>query len=118
MLKAVAGALVGIAIIILGVYVWYMYILSLEKGGNHFLFALSLIQIGIGIYVLFWASKNSDPFHLQSEKIVQTEVKQKDFGELLKRNNEIVQQYNKTADFRDQLKIMQVAAEEAEKATH
>ena len=56
----VAGAIVGLLIIILGIYVWYMYITTYVEEGNHFLFGLSLFQIGIGIYILFRASRSNN----------------------------------------------------------
>ncbi len=114
MIKAIVGAMIGLVIILLGFYVWYIYMLSLEKGGNHLLFALSLIQIGIGIYVLFWASKSSDPFHLNPHPYQPVEVKKRDLGDLLNRNNEITKEWSKTVVLKDKLKVLQVASKEKE----
>jgi hypothetical protein len=68
MFKSIMGALIGIAIIMLGFYVWYVYVTSLGRESNSFLFWLSLSQVGIGTYVLFWASKSSDPLKLHAKK--------------------------------------------------
>jgi hypothetical protein len=87
MIKVIAGALVGIAIIILGIFVWYTYISSFAFGANHLLFPLSIIQIGIGIYVLFWASNSSDPYKLMGKAVDDTSV------DVLKRSDEIVRSW-------------------------
>ena len=56
----VAGAIVGLLIVLLGIYVWYYYITTFVEEGNHLLFALSLFQIGIGTYILFRASRSNN----------------------------------------------------------
>ena len=89
MIKTVLGALVGIAIILLGISVWYYYIISFSStGGNNFLFGLSITQIGIVLYILFWTSRHADPYGLKAAQSGSTpEV------DVLKRSEEIVKNW-------------------------
>jgi hypothetical protein len=111
MKKMIAGALLGVIIIILGIYVWYVYMTTYLEQGNHFLFGLSMVQIFIGIYVLFKASKPAVFTESANEASV-TNSNKKGFESLLQRNNEITEEWHKTADFRDRLKVLKVATAE------
>jgi hypothetical protein len=115
MKKMIAGALVGIAIILLGIYVWYYYITTLVEEGNHTLFALSLIQIGIGIYILFKASKPKDQSFQTNEIGMPIVQNSNEGGNILKRNAELMQSWHKTADFRDKMQVLHAAADEEDK---
>lgn len=105
----IAGALVGIAIIGLGIYVWYIYITTFVTSGNHSLFVLSLIQIGVGIYILFKASNSTDTE--TPEQDIPIEQYSSTFSSLLERNNALSHDWHKNADFKDKLTILKEAAD-------
>lgn len=114
MVKMVIGALVGVIIIVLGIYVWYVYMTTFLEEGKHILFALSIIQIGIGIYILFWASHSNDQKIVATEIGVSSQTEQK-FGTMIERNNQMMVEYNATADMKDKMSLIKNAAKEEEK---
>lgn len=115
MKKMIAGAIVGILIIILGITVWYFYMTTFLEEGNHILFPLSLIQIGVGVYILFRASKASEPVVTDTEirPIVHEEALN-----VIERNKELMQEYDKNAVFKDKLKMVRKAADEWKEQEH
>jgi hypothetical protein len=114
--KMIAGALVGLIIIIQGIYVWYVYMTTFLTQGNHVLFALSIFQIGVGIYILFRASKSTEQKIQTDEFGFPIKPATQPAQNLLQRNNELIAEYNQKAELRDKLKIIESAAESQEKA--
>jgi hypothetical protein len=116
MLKMIAGALVGIVIIVQGIYVWYIYMTTFLTQGNHVLFALSIFQVGVGIYILFRASKSSEQKIQTDEFGFPIKPATQPAHNLLEQHSHMLEEYNHTADLRDKLKIIESAAESQEKA--
>jgi hypothetical protein len=114
MKKMIAGALIGIVIIIQGIYVWYVYMTTFLTEGNHILFGLAIFQVGVGIYILFRSSKSNEP-KIQTDEYGFTIKPASPKDSLLARNNELSKNWQKTTEFRDKLKMIQGVAEEQEK---
>jgi hypothetical protein len=117
MVKMIAGALIGLFIIIQGIYVWYVYMTTFVEQGNHILFGLSIFQIGIGIYILFRASKSNEQKMKTNEFGFPITPAAQPAGGVLQKNNELVHEYAQTSELRDKLKMIETAAESHEKAT-
>ena len=81
--------------------------------GNHILFALSLFQIGVGVYILFRASKPPEQT-IQSNEFGMPITKPT--GEsLVEKSTEMMNTYQRTSEFRDKLKLLQGAVKDQEK---
>src|SRR5687767_9923120 len=98
MVKMIAGALVGLAIIILGIYVWYIYITTFVGLGDHLLFVLSIIQIGIGVYILFKASKSTEKMMQSNDMGMPVTPEQVSSSGILQRNSLLMSEWHKNAD--------------------
>lgn len=111
----ITGALIGVVIIFLGIYVWYVYITTFVHEGNHSLFALSLVQIGVGVYILFRASKSTE--HIVTDTEIRPIVHE-DEQNVLEKNQQLMKEYDKNAVFKDKLKMLSKAADEWQKPKH
>lgn len=109
----------GLAIIALGIYVWYVYITSFINEGNHSLFALSMIQIGVGVYILFKASKSNTEQLMPSDDMgMPIKLEQVKSGGILQRNADLMKDWHKTADLKDKLSVLKEAAKDQEKTPY
>jgi hypothetical protein len=95
----------GILGTLLSVYLFYLYINGLNDGGNILLFLGSLICSGISIFGFILATKPP----AQPVEATAAVTSEEEAASRLQQNNEMVNDYNKTAKAREKLRMMQLA---------
>lgn len=117
MLKLVGGTSFGILIGGIGIYIASIYVMTRQEGGSPILVGIGAVLVAGGIYsiikgVLSFKTEKA----LASDTSLELEVPQVngEGGAIVKKNNELLKDWNKTTDTRDKLKLLG-AANNAEK---
>jgi hypothetical protein len=96
----------GIIALIAGVLFLYLFISGLSKGANFVFLILSFIFIGIGGYLFVKVSKIANTIPESGVEVVSAESGSK----LLKKNNQMIEEWSKTNSKEESLKAVQIAA--------
>lgn len=107
MLKVLGETLLGLLLSGSGIYTGYFYLNGVDQGRTPFLLLLSLVLIGGGVYLLIRAARTEDTMFVKPS--VTTPITKE--GERLKKNNELANEWKRTMDQRDRLKMLEVSAE-------
>jgi hypothetical protein len=99
----------GLVLCIGGICVSYLYLDGLKDGNNLLLLAAAIVLIAVGVFCLVKAGK-SDATVITKLKNEPHEI-QKRGPNMLEKNNELVGDYQKTANERDRLKVLEAAQE-------
>ncbi len=112
MINIIIRTLLGIILILGGIYLFYLYMNGLESGSNLLLLGLAILCLIFGGGLLFLASrtemKNDSGVNADNAIPPSTGL-----AETLKRNNEIAVQWDKTQKERDKLKMLEIASSAA-----
>lgn len=114
MLKLLLKIILGFGGTLGGFYLAYLYVKGLEHGSNPLLLISAILLVSVGVYFLIKASSSSVVGVAKAKPEVQQTTSNQGFSEMLKRNNELESKWARTAQLRDQLKVLQVSAEEAD----
>ena|ERR1051326_5210382 len=97
-----------------GIYAGYLYLAALDEGNNFLLLGGTIISFCIGVYFLFKAGRAGENVVLKgSIKELQNQHNQHpelNAQTILERNNALSDEWGKTLDQRNKLKILQIAA--------
>lgn len=122
MVKIISGISAGIFSALLAVYFGYLFISGQKDGSSPLLLVPSLFLILAGGYSffkvikIFTAPKPSNGIEALALEGVPSPPLADDPA-ILKRNNELVNQYKKTTDTQDKLKMLQVAGAAEEQSS-
>lgn len=114
MVKLLSGIIIGLLSAGLGVYFANLQITTAAQGSSPILLALSVVFIGVGIFcfVKGFLSFRADRALATEEDLllapVSSSPSSSDSG-ILKKNDAILKEWNKTNDARDKLKILEAA---------
>jgi hypothetical protein len=97
----------GLLLCIAGICVSYLYLDGLKDGSNPLMLAGAIVLIAVGVFCLVKAGKSDATVivKLKDEPHAPKEGAQN----ILDRNNALLGDYNKTADARDRLKMLEEA---------
>jgi hypothetical protein len=112
MLRVIYKAISGLVFLLTGIYVGYLYLNSLQENGdlgNLLLLGLSFFLVGIAIVSFIKVSKSDDMMVVKAKEENFTSGKPKPES-LMKKNNDIVKEWNKTVTTRDRLKMLEISA--------
>lgn len=101
---------IGVITTLVSVFLFYLFLNELNNGANYLLFIGSVLTLSAGIFGFIQATK---PPPVVDEVIVPVTTDQ-EAASRIQANNKMVNDYNKTAKAREQLRMMQLA-EDAKK---
>lgn len=105
MKKGILFSIAGIITVIASIYLFYFYINGLNDGGNIFLFLAALVCLGLAVFSFIKATKPAPPpADLATVITAEAEAASK-----LQQNNNMVNDYNKTAKARERLRMLELA---------
>lgn len=122
MLKVIAQTFLGLLILFTGLYIMYFYVTGIDEGSSILLLLLSLPVIGGGIFVLLRAGKSDASVVKKMDKnipsILDKEFAVEDSGleNTIKKNNELTQEWSKTNEARNRLRMLELSSEAQEKS--
>jgi hypothetical protein len=109
--KVIFNTFLGILSSTSGVYIGYLYLESLNENSRPWLLLLSLPLVALGVFLLVQASRSGAPLNIKDGETTSgmpsTAGK---FENLLKKNNELADEWSKTVEDKDKLKILEIAA--------
>ncbi len=88
-----------------GIYLFYLFLNTLNDGANFLYFGLSVVLVAAATYAFFQADKTKKT----TEEIVIDPNLQLDGPSILERNNQISAEYGKTMKAREELKMLELA---------
>lgn len=101
----------GVLLFLAGFYLAYLYVKSLEGTGNYIFILLAITLVGFGGFLLYKAGQSD--VSVSTEHIDKAELEkiksEKKPVDLIKRNNDIINKWNKTEEERDRLKLLSLA---------
>lgn len=109
MKKMLAQLLGGLLLLAGGLYIGYLYMVSLNNGGNIPFLIVSILLIGISIFFLIKAS-NSDNTVIAKPRITDAAPVQADSSNILLKNSQLINDWRKTNDTQNRLKVLQMSA--------
>lgn len=116
--KVILLTLLGLAILSGGIYAGYLFISSLNSGGNPFLFLLSGVLVVAGAYLLYRsAQEDIHKIHMKHSGDDHPSYQSAE-GNVVERNNKLVSDWAKTVDTHSRLKTLKLSAESQEKAAN
>src|SRR5258708_8429932 len=109
MLKVISQTFLGILFALGGIYVLYLYIISINTGANLLFLILSLLLIGGGVFLFIKASKSESAVDSKIPLIKPSDKSDIKAESLLAKNNAMFSEWNKTNDTKENLKIFQLS---------
>lgn len=118
MVKVILGTLFGILISFGGFYAAYIYLDGIENGSSPFLLLLSALLVGGGVYILLRAGKSNASVIVKVDKTKSGAVNSQETGfeSMLEKNKKLSEDWSKTVEHRDRLKLLQMSANVKEQA--
>lgn len=108
MKKTIFATVVGLLLLFLGIITIYIYLERLNQDTSPWLLLLSLVLLGAAPVFLFKASN----YQIESaKKPFNPLVEKTEESNILTRNNEMVNDYHKTANARDKLQLLKAASD-------
>ncbi len=96
----------GVISISAGVYLFYLFLNTLNDGGNFLYFGLSLVLFAAATFAFIQADKTKK---VSEEILIDPHLQTEGAPSILERNNQISQQYGKTMKAREELKMLELA---------
>ncbi|HSW96940.1 MAG TPA: DUF308 domain-containing protein [Candidatus Saccharimonadales bacterium] len=117
MRRVLIESALGIIFVFSGIFLIYNYLANAETRSNVLLLIASIFCTIIGVYCLYRGGKSDVTVNLKKEHSKENEraVNQNSgFGSVLQKNNDLLNQWNKTMAKRDKMKMLEIsgAAEE------
>lgn len=114
MFRVIGLTILGFFTTIGGFYIAYMYLKGEEQGSTPLLLLPAAILIGLGIFFLIKAGKTSVTGVAKAKNNPggMEHTPHEGFADMLKRNNELESKWARTAQLKDQLKVLQLSAED------
>ena len=114
MLKLLSGIIFGLLSAGLGVYFAMLQITTAAQGSSPILLGLSVVFIGVGLFCFIkgFLSFRAEKALATADALLLTPTdgnNQKTESGILKKNEQMLKEWNKTNDARDKLKILEVA---------
>ncbi|HSW87654.1 MAG TPA: DUF308 domain-containing protein [Candidatus Saccharimonadales bacterium] len=109
-------SILGVLFIFLGIFLIYTYFAGVETTSNQWLLLASGFCTVIGGYCLYLGGKSDLTVNLKKDTNLPKEhSNSQGFGNVLKKNNDLLNQWNKTIAKRDKMKMLEIsgAAEES-----
>lgn len=97
-----------------GFYIAYIYLHGIDNGTSPLLLIPSILFIAGGIFFLIQASKSNASVIAKGGEMPQPQSKET-LADILERNSQIINQWEKNSQMRDKLKVVQTAVKAAEK---
>jgi hypothetical protein len=107
MKKGLLFTVAGLVLTLIAIGLFYLFITGLDNGGNIFFLLGSLVSLGVSIFSFIKATKPAPAS--QELELSFVPVSGEGGESRLEKNNEMVQQYNKTAKAREELRMMELA---------
>lgn len=111
MSKFILQSFLGLILALAAIYLFFLFILSLNKGGNFLFLIPSLLFAGGGIYFLIRAGKAGNALYTSNmpKEVLATENKT-DAADRLAKNNELLGEWKKTNDTKNRLRMLEISA--------
>src|SRR5258706_6384809 len=111
MLKVILEALSGLILLIIGIFLFVLFILSMADNTSNILFIIVSILFIIGGCLLLFISGRSD--ETVTKKAKETVVNNSGIGleGVLARNNEMNKEFTEASDQKDKLKLLEAAGD-------
>lgn len=107
----IGGVILSLAIAALGIYFASIYLTTREEGSSPVLVGICALFIVVALYCLFKTIKSHfTPAPNESLDLELSKSSAESESGIIQKNNEMIQDYNKTANARDKLKVLEAAA--------
>ena len=110
MSKVILQSFLGILFSFAGVYLLYLYILSIDSGGSLLFLILSLLLIAAGVFFFIRAGKIENIYTANVPKGVLASENKADAAKRLAKNNELLGDWKKTNETKDRLRMLEISA--------
>jgi hypothetical protein len=115
MLKTIGGVILSLLIAALGLYFASIYVTTRNEGSSPILVGIGGVFIGAAVYCLFLTIKSRTRMNVDLSLAPQESDAANGSGSILRKNNDMINDYNKTANTRDKLKVLEAAGAAEEK---
>jgi hypothetical protein len=121
MLRVIFNSILGILTTVAGFYLGYLYLKSLRETGQPLLLLLAFPLIIFGIVLLVRTSRSDESLVIATYQedlkpnSPETDVTEK-VGNIMEKNNQILNDWIKESEKRDKMKILEIAAAEEEES--
>jgi hypothetical protein len=115
MLKMIGGVLLSLAVAGLGIYFTSIYVTTRQEGSSPVLVGIGGAFIAAAVYCLILTIKSRTRVNADLSLMPQNNGTATDSGSILQKNNDMINDYNKTANTRDKLKVLEAAGAAEEK---
>lgn len=116
MLKVILKTFLGLALLAIGVYMFFVFLEGITDGGNYLLFTVSVAIVAFAMLILSRAGKSNATVtkkNLYADGILSGKVQddKKGLKNTLEKNNALTSTWEKTSEARTRLKILGAAAD-------
>lgn len=105
----------GVLVSVGGFYMAYVYVKGIDDGSNPILLALSVLVVGLGVFILLRVGKSDATVGIMKVDVNKAALEKEENGggggykSILDRNNAISEEWTKTVEHRDRLKMLEMA---------
>lgn len=107
----------GLILSISGIQLAYAYVKGLDQNANILLLFLAIILIGIGAYFLMRAGKSDASVFKKLKNFGAGKQNQASLEQVLEKNNQLSNEWAKTVEKRDRLKMLEISTAAATEVT-
>ena len=129
MLRVIFNSFLGILATVAGFYLAYLYLESLNQTGRPLYLLLSLPLIISGIILLVRTSRSDESLVISTFQGTESQTEKPEnqntgsLGNIMEKNNQLLNEWTKQSEKRDKMKILEIAAaaeeqEEKDSKTH
>ena len=100
----------GLLLSVSGIQTIYVYVSGLDKGTSIFLLLLAFLLIGVGVYFLTKAGKSDATVFTRLKNFRKKKMDDSvALEQVLEKNNQLSQEWGKTIEKRDKLKMLEIS---------
>jgi hypothetical protein len=109
MVKMIGGILLSLAVAGLGIYFASIYLTTRQEGSSPVLVGIGGVFIAAAVYCLILTIKSRTRVNANPSSLTQDNGSSNASGSILQKNNDMINDFNKTANTRDKLKMLEAA---------
>jgi len=113
MLKVIGGSFLGLLLCAAGVIVFYIFLTGIDNGGNPWIILGAIPLIGGGVFLLYKLGKSDSTVVFKAHLVASNKEGVKS---ILEKNNEISEEWSRTVEKKDRMKVVKIAAAAQEQA--
>lgn len=111
MLKFILQSFLGVIVSLGAVFLFYLFIVSLNNNANYLLLISSTLLAAGGVYILLRVGKNENVYTAHAPKITSTLTgEDPESSSRLEKNNELLGEWKKTNETKDRLRMLEISA--------